>query len=54
LVPQLLTAAQQSGSAEDVAALTAAHQTLTADRNVALEELNRVSILEIVLVDLVA
>jgi hypothetical protein len=54
LVPQLLRAAQQSGPAGDVAALTAAQQTMTADRNVALEELSRVSMFDIVLVNLTA
>lgn len=42
LVPLLLQAAHESGSAADVAALTAAQQALADDRNVALEELNRV------------
>lgn len=42
LVPMLLDAARQAGSATDVAALTAAKQALAGDRNIALDELAKV------------
>jgi hypothetical protein len=43
LVPLLLPAALQAGSAADVAALQEAQKALAADRNIALDDLARVS-----------
>jgi hypothetical protein len=43
LVPLLLPAALKAGSAADVAALQEAQKALAADRNIALDDLARVS-----------